>query len=238
MTESFSLTQTRKAGLIAGITLLVIAITAPIGEFGLMPKLMVGGAAETVAAITAHRGTLTAAMFMYLIAFAGDVVLAWALYVFLAPADRDFSLLTAWFRVVYAAIALVAVLNLVTVWRLTGGAEYVAGFGADGLNAQVMLALDAFRAWWSFSFALFGAHLVLLGALTIRARYVPNLMAILLIAAGVGYFIDSFLKPFLFPEANTGFLMITFFGELVFMVWLLGWSWRIESLEPDAEGAR
>lgn len=32
--------------------------------------------------------------------------------------------------------------------------------------------------------------------------------------------------------------MITFFGELIFMVWLLGWSWRIESLEPDAGGSQ
>ncbi len=129
--------RVRRAGLIAGITLLVIAISAPIADFGLMPRLLAGdGAAEAVANVTANRGMLVTAMFMYLIAFVGDVVLAWALYVFLAPADRDFSLLTAWFRVVYAAIALVAVLNL-----------------------------------------------------------------------------------------------ITFFGELIFMIWLLGWSWRIESLD-------
>lgn len=233
MSGPHTLARTRRAGLIAGITLLVIAIVAPIAEFGLMPTLLGdGAAAETAANITAHRGTLAAAILLYTVAFVGDVVLAWALFVFLAPADRDFSLLTAWFRVVYAALALVAVLNLVTVWDLTGGPGYAAGFGGDGLDAQVMLALDGFRSWWRFSFALFGPHLVLLGALTVKARYVPNVMGILLMVAGAGYVIESFLKPFLFPEANTGILMITFFGELIFMVWLLGWSWRIESLEP------
>lgn len=237
MTESTVLTRTRRAGFIAGITLLVIAISAPAGEFVLMPRLIIdGSAADVVANITANHGTLTAAIFMYLIAFTGDLVLAWALYVFLAPADRDFSLLTAWFRVVYAVLALVAVMNLVTVWDLTRGAEYAAGFGAEGLNAQVMLSLDAMGSWWSFSFGLFGAYLLLLGPLCIRAPYVPSWLGILLVVNGAGYLIDPFLKDFLFRGANTDVLMATFFGELIFMVWLLGWSWRIESLEPGWQG--
>ena len=29
------------------------------------------------------------------------------------------------------------------------------------------------------------------------------------------------LQPYLYPKAHTGFLFITFFGEVVFMLWLL-----------------
>ena len=239
MTESNSLARIRRAGLVAGITLLLIAVTAPIAEFGLMPMLLTGETAgETALAVTANRGALAAAILLYTLAFIGDVILAWALFVFLAPADRDFSLLTAWLRVVYAALALVAVLNLVTVWSLTGDpGGYAASFGTDNLSAQVVLALDGFRSWWNFSFALFGLHLVLLGALAIKARYVPSAMGTLLILAGAGYLINGFLKPFFFPDADTDFLMLTFVGELIFMVWLLGWSWRVDSVFAAVAGA-
>lgn len=233
------LRQVRRAGLVAGVTLLVIAISAPFGEFYAMPRLWIDGtAADVVANITAHRRLLVAGIFGYLIAFTGDVVLAWALYVFLAATDRDFSLLTAWFRVVYALIALVALLNLVNVWELTGGADHLAGFGADVLDAQVMAALDAFGSEWSLGFGLFGIYLLLLGVLTIRARYVPTFLGILLLVSGFGYLLDPFLKPFLFPHVDTGLLVIAYLGELVFMVWLLGWSWRIASLEPGTGASR
>lgn len=113
------------------------------------------------------------------------MLLAWALYVFLAPVDRNLPVLTAWFRLVYAAIAMVALLNLLTVRELTGGAEYLAA-------------------------------------------YVPSLIGVLLMVAGAGYLVDSHLKPLLFPTADTTFLVVTYFGELVFLGWLLWRGWRVE----------
>ena len=41
-----------------------------------------------------------------------DVIAAWALYILLAPVNQGFSLLAAWFRVVYAAIYATTIIQL------------------------------------------------------------------------------------------------------------------------------
>ena len=38
--------------------------------------------------------------------------------------------------------------------------------------------------------------------------------------AGLGWVLNE-LSPFLLPNADLGFLFVTFFGELFFMAWLL-----------------
>jgi len=51
----------------------------------------------------------------------------------------------------------------------------------------------------------------------------------LLIIAGLGYLLTS-LKPFLFPDINLDFAAYTFYGELIFMLWLLIKGPRIKEL--------
>ena len=78
---------------------------------------------------------------------------------------------------------------------------------------------------------LFGIHLGLLGYLVYRSDYIPKILGILLTVAGLGWLIYC-LSPYLYPNADVGFIMITFFGELIFMLWLLVRGWKIQ--EPTA----
>lgn len=220
----------RQAALIAGFAYLLSPVTT--AEFSIMPKLVIPGNIEqTVQNIVAHHGLFVAAIFCYLITFIEDVVIAWALYVLLVPVNRSVSLLTAWFRLVYTAIALFGWLNLVTVFRLLNTPDYLTAFGSAQLHAQVLLLLRSFRYDWSMSLVIFGIHLVLLGYLIYRSGYIPRIIGILLVIDGLGWAIDS-LQPYLYPNAHLGFLFITFFGELVFMLWLLIRGWKIQ--EPTA----
>lgn len=190
-----------------------------------------GNIEQTVQNLSAHSGHFVVALLFYLITFLEDVVIAWALYVLLAPVNRALSLLTAWFRLVYTAVALVGWLHLVTVYRLLTTPDDVTQFGTSLLHAQVQLLLRSFRHDWSVSLIIFGIHLVLLGSLICRSGYIHWIIGILLVIDGIGWVIDS-LQPFLYPKAHLGFLFITFFGELVFMLWLLIMGWRIK--EPIA----
>ncbi len=222
ITNQINETSVRNAALVAGFGLMIIVITAIFAEFYVFPKLIVkGDAAETARNIIANKKLFLTGLFSYLTAFVGDVVVAWALYVFLKPVNKTVSLFTGWCRLVYTVIALVALLNLLTVWHLVSGADYLTVFETDRLHAQILLAINAFGYEWAFGFVFFGMHLGLLGYLVLRSDYVPKILGVLLILAGVGYLIEYNLKPLLFPGANTGFIMITFFGELIFMVWLL-----------------
>jgi hypothetical protein len=156
------------------------------------------------------------------------VLVAWALYVLLRPVKPSVSLLTAWFRLVYAVMALVALQNMVTVLRLLDSPDYLTLFGSDQLHAQVELLLNSFRYEWTIGLIIFGIHLGMLGYLVYRSGYIPKILGILLAIAGFGYLI-YYLSPYLLPTADLGFLMITFFGELVFMLWLLIRGWKIEN---------
>lgn len=216
----------RQAALVTGLGYLLMPVAY--AEFLIWPKLVIPGNIEqTVRNIAAHEGLFVAAILCYFISFLDDVVIAWALYVLLAPVNKSFSLLTAWFRLVSAVIGLFSCLNLVAVYRLLNSPDYLTVFGSGPLRAQVKLLLSSFRYDWSMGLVIFGIHLVLLGYLIYRSGYIPWILGILLVVNGLGWVIDS-LKPYLYPNAHLGFIFITFFGELVFMLWLLIRGWKIQ----------
>lgn len=219
--DSVNKTPLRTAALIAGVSLLVMVLAAPFAELYAYPKLVISGnAARTVQNILENQALFTAVIFGYLITFICDVLAAWALYILLKPVNENISLLTAWFRLVYTVIALVALLDLVTVLRLLNTSNISSLFQPDQLQAQVMLSLQVFRSHWYFGLLFFGIHLILLGYLVLRSKYIPALFGVLLVIAGLGYMLTT-LKPYLFPTINLDFAEYTFYGELLFMLWLL-----------------
>lgn len=227
MTNNTNKISLRAAALIAGLAILIMAIAVPFPELYAFPKFIVPGkAAEVAKNILANEGLFRACIFSYLITFVCDLIAAWALYVLLKPVNEDLSLLTALFRLVYAVIALAALVNLVSILRLLHGSDFVS----DQLHTQIMLSLDAFRCGWYFGISFFGIHLGLLGLLVFKSGYIPRILGVLLIIAGLGYLVNS-LKPFLFPNINVDFAKFTFYGELIFMLWLLIKGWRIK--EPN-----
>jgi hypothetical protein len=221
MTTGTSKISLRRAALIAGLGLLIMVITAPYAELFVFPKLIViDNAVITIQNIIANKTLFVSGIFGYLITFICDIVVAWALYVLLKPVNEDLSLLTSWFRLVYAVISLVALLNLVSVLRLLNSSDYLTLYQPDQLHTQVMSFIRAFRDQWNFGLLFFGIHLLILGYLVIRSKYIPKILGILLIIAGLGYLLTT-LKPYLFPDINIDFARYTYYGELIFMLWLL-----------------
>jgi uncharacterized protein DUF4386 len=104
-------------------------------------------------------------------------------------------------------------------------------FGSGPLHAQVTLLLDSFRSDWSVSLIIFGIHLILLGYLIYRSRYIPQIIGVILVIDGLGWLTDS-LQPYFYPSARLGFLFITFPGELVFMLRLLIRGRKIQQPRP------
>lgn len=218
----------RQAALVAGFAYVLNPVSY--AEFTIYPKLVIAGNIEQTAEnIAAHGDLFLVAILCYFLSFVGDVVIAWSLYILLAPVNRSLSLLMAWFQLVYASIALVGVVNLSAVYHLLTTPEYLTVFGPGPLHAQVSLLLHSFRYTWQMSLALFGVHLVLLGYLIYRSGYIPRILGILLVINGLGWVIDS-LGPYFFPHANLGFTFITFFAEILFMLWLLIRGWKIKDL--------
>lgn len=214
-------TSLRNAALLAAVGLLIMVAAAPYAEFYAYGGLIAwDNAEETVRNITTHKARFLSGLFAYLVTLICDFLVAWAFYVLLKPVSRSVSLLTAWFRVGYAVLALAALSNLSIVLRILRAPDYFSAFETDQLHAQVMLALGAFGDEWNIGFALFSIHLALLGYLVFRSGYIPRILGILLMINGLGYFIEYVLKPLLFRGVDTGFLTVTYFGEAILMLWL------------------
>lgn len=222
-TSRFNDISLRTAAIVAGLGLLIMTILAIIANFSVLENLIVPGDATTSAAnIMASSELFRVGICSLLIVAILDVIVAWALYIFLKPVNKSLSLLAAWFRVAYAAIFAIALNNLSIVLQLLSGADYLKVFETNQLYAQVMLSLNAFTSGWDFGLAFFGLHLLILGYLAFKSGYIPKLLGILLIIAGLGYLIDS-LGKLLMPNYNVSIAMFTFIGEALLFLWLL---WR------------
>jgi Domain of unknown function (DUF4386) len=235
MMHSKNETSLRTAAIIAGLSILIMAVAAPFAELYVFPKLIVrGNWEETTNNIFADESLFRTGTLGYLITFICDLLVTWALYILLKPVSASLSLLTALFRLMYTVIALVAFTNLVTILKLLNTPDNITALEPEKLYAQVKFSITAFKNVWYFGILFFGFHLVLLGILVFIASYIPKLLGVLLIISGLGYLANG-LKPFLFPNANIDFAVYTFYGELIFMLWLLIRGYRIKELNTEAE---
>jgi len=221
MTNRIADLSLRKAAIVAGLGLLIMTISAIFANFIVLESLIVpGDAAITANNIIASEGLFRSGICSFIIVIIMDVVVAWALYVLLKPVNKSLSLLAALFRLVYAAIFGIALVNLFSVLQLLSGADYLTAFEPNQLHAQVMLFLKAFSYGWTIGLIFFGIHLFILGYLIFKSDYIPKILGVLVIIAGLGYIIDSFVI-FLLPNYDVTIAMFTFIGELLLMLWLL-----------------
>jgi uncharacterized protein DUF4386 len=223
MNQSFDKIQpapdaTRKFALVASFGLLVMAILAPIAQFGVLKTLIVpADASATAANISGSLGSFEAAIAIFFAVAILDVVVAFALYVLLRPAHRRLALAVSWLRVVYAGIFAFALFSLWSVAQLLGSAP--SAVPSDQVTSQVTTAIASFNNVWDVGLALFGLHLLGLGALLARAPSFGRIIGSLVVVSGAGYLIDS-IGRLLVPNYGFTLSMVTFVGEALLIVWL------------------
>lgn len=114
---------------------------------------------------------------------------------------------------------------------MTGGAFSLAAlelsFGGDlsffvagSSGFWVQLFLDMQYSLSQVAAIFWGMWLFPLGYLVIKSRFMPKVLGVLLIVAGIGYLIDVGFY-FLMPEFGFTFSDFTFVGEVTFMFWLV-----------------
>ncbi len=228
----------RKVALTAAISLLVLALLAPFALFGVLQTLVVPtDAAATVENIIASEGLFRIGIAAFLIVIMLDVVVAWALYVLLRPVNRTLALLTAWLRLVFAAVFGYALVNLLDVAQLVGHAEQSALQG-EQLQAQVMSSIASFdNGWTGIALAIFGLHLFGLGYLLFRSAQFPRFLGVLVAIAGGGYLVDSF-GMILVPDYALNIGAFTFVGEALLIFWLFWRAIKGFPSESESPGAQ
>ena len=179
-----------------------------------------GDAAQTAADIMASQGLFRLGIASLVVVVALDVVVAWALYRVFSPVNASLSMLAAALRLVYSGVFMVAIGQLLGVIRLLSDDGNRAVLGADQVHAQAMLGITAFNDIWYVGQFLFGLHLLLIGYLAYRSGYVPKVLGVLLVIAGLGYATDS-LGAVLSQGSWTDISAFTFLGEFLLALWLV-----------------
>jgi hypothetical protein len=219
--NQFAEISIKNSAIIAGISLLLMAIIAPIANFAILQGLIdPNDVAKTVSNIKENIGTFRIGIVLFLIVAILDILIAWSLYIFLRPQNKSLSLLTAWLRIVYASILCVVIINLINVLQLLNGGYYLTAFSESQLQTQIMFSLNMFSQGWEFGLIIFGFHLLLLGYLILKAGYMRKILGILILLAASGYLIDGFGK-LLLTDYSISISMVTFIGEVILIFWLL-----------------
>jgi len=211
-----------------GIGYLIIFFTGFFSNFFVLEGMMVSGdAAATCKNIIDQNMLFRSGILSFFLMVIFDVLLAWTLYLLLAPVNKKLSLLSAWLRLVNGTIFGVALYHLFSVLHFTGNADYLNVMDQGLLQVQAMLSIQAFNDTWLVGLVFFGLHLFFLGYLIFKSGYIPRFIGVLLIIAAAGYLIDSFAHFLLidYEVYKDFFLMIVVIpgvvGELSLTMWLL-----------------
>ncbi len=203
--------SSRAWAMTGGVCLLLMAVLAGFGNFVAVEGM------KTAEDLTESEGLFRAGAASLFLVVVLDVIVACALYRVFAPVDRTMSLLAAAFRLVYAAVFMVALGSLLAALR-------------DFDRVHV----EAFDDLWKTGLGLFGVHLLLLGYLAYRSSDFPSWLGILLAVAGLGYLVES-LGVFFGRDLTIS--VYTFVGELLLAFWLVFRGFR-PSTRSSAEPVR
>ena len=236
MTNGTADISLRKAARIAGfgyVGVFIFAIYAGIVSTG------PGDSATMASNKMANEVLFRSGIASWLIVLVADVVVAWALYILLKPVNKSLSLLAAWFRLIFTAIAGIALLNLLIALQLSKGADYLTVFTADQLQAQVILFLNAYWDLTLIAWVFFGLHIFLLGYLILKSSYIQRIFGVLLLIASVGYQINSF-ATFLLPNITNAETLLgvtitpAIVAEVGLALWLVIRGGKIEQQDNRA----
>lgn len=193
------------------------------GEVFVRNSLVVGGdAAATASRILGSQFLWRVGISSDLLMHVLDVPLIVFFYLLLKPVNAQLSLLATVFNIVQTCVlvinklALVAALNLA---RLSVGAQ-----GSADLPSLSLLAVHLHSHGFGIGLIFFGFTCLVRGYLVVRSGYVPKALGVLLLAAGVGYLLNSFALLLHPPLAAAMFPMVllpALVAELALAIWLV-----------------
>ena len=213
----------KKISRIAGLLYLVTIITGIFGQYVRSALITYGDAAATASNIMASES-------LFRIGFMSDLTMitcyffvAYVLYMILKPVNKNIALLFVLFTLGSVSVLFINTLNQFAALVLLSSTDYLTVFGADQLNALVMLFLNLHKYGYIIAQIFFGLWLLPLGYLIFKSGYFPKVLGILVMIACFGHLLE-FFQVFLLPSyeviAYPG-LVAAMIGEFSLMFWLL-----------------
>ena len=223
----------QKTARLAGLLYLAIAALAVFGLVYVPAMLLVpGDAAATANNIVASESLFRLGFMSNLITFTVNVFVAVLLYKLLKPVNRGIASLMVILILIGLAIGMLNELNQFAALLILG-TDHLSAFTAAQSQVLAALFLDLYQHGFNIAHIFWGLWLFPMGYLIIRSGFLPKVIGILLIVAGMGYLVD-FTLFFLVPDVVLNVSSFTFVGEVALLLWLLIRGVNVEQWEIRA----
>lgn len=237
MLDLFADMTQRKAARIAGFMYLGLIVFGIISQVTRMSFIEPDDATQTANNIMANPGKFEAANVVWLFSEMFLLLLGLALYVVLKPVNQILAKLMVLFIVVGVAIESLNTLNNFAAVQYLSGAEYLSVFSQEQLNANAMYHLELWDTGYAIAAIMsFGPWLVPAGYLWYQSGYVPKILGILAMLAGIGIFMEGILH---FAPDSEGialpFSLIAVIGEFAVCGWLIIMGVKIPEMKEQDE---
>ena len=237
MTTTAKTSAIQKTARTAGFLYMLLI---PLGVFGMLyipATLFVAGdtaatARNIMANETLFRGSILSALMTQVV----QIFVVLFLYKVLKPAGRGQALLMVVFILLGVPIAMLNELNHVAVLVLLSNAGSPSAFTSEQTHVLVGFFLEMRHAGIFIAQIFWGLWLLPMGYLVFKSGFLPKAIGVLLVVAGFGYLMDTFVF-FLMPAFGVTFSEFTFLGELLITLWLLIKGVNVEVWTTRAEAS-
>jgi Domain of unknown function (DUF4386) len=178
-----------------------------------------GDAAATASNILTHKSLFQWGFTVYLIEMACNVITVALFYFLLRPVSGSISLLAAFLGLVGCTIKTVGRLFFAAPLFILGGSHYLTVFSPEQLRALSLLFLTVNDRAAGVALAFFGFYTVLTGYLVFRSTFLPRVLGVLSILAGLGWL--TYLSPPLGYRLFPYLAALGLLGAVAKILWLL-----------------
>jgi hypothetical protein len=205
---------------IAGVLYLLTILAGIFAQGFVSERLVISGdPAATSSNILAHRSLFEWSFTIYMIEMACQIMTTALFYFLLRPLNRSLALVAAFLSLSGCIIKTFARVFYIAPLFVLGGAQYLNVFNTQQLQALALLFLKVNDRGAAMALAFFGFEALFNGYLVFRSNFLPRILGVLSMAAGLGWL--TFLYP---PLGYRLFLYLAAFallGSAAMIFWLI-----------------
>ena len=210
---------------IAGVFYVIITALALFAYLYVRGRLIIpGDMAQTATNLLAHEQLYRLGVTAALIVVICNLPLGWIFFELLKVVNPRLALLALIFITASATLEAVNLVNYISPLFMLNLPEYLNAFDPMQRQALARGPIRLFGYGFSVSLMFFGVFCGLIGYLIFRSKFFPRVLGLLMIAAGVAYWINSFVLFLALPEIPYPvryLLRVTLVGEVSMALWLL-----------------
>ena len=204
----------------AGVSYLLGALTSVFGQMIVLGMLVVSGnATATAANILSHESLYRLGFVSSLMTVPFHIVWAVLFYGLFKPVNRSISLLAGFVMLMGCAMWVLSSLFHLAPLLVLQGKSSLSAFAPEQLQALALMLLKLNALAYDIGLVFFGLWCVLIGYLIFRSTFLPRIIGVLEVLAGLGYLTLLWqpLAHYLYPYN----LALAGPGEISLLLWLL-----------------